>query len=498
MTSTPGMVLAGGAARESIYSSSISKIGRSLVSKSYYLYDGLNEEENFSFDLRAFLIERGYDKVGRVFGGEIINDYALLTSMLRFGGFQAVVFNRRMKSVVRHYKGQLADSLTSASSVIHQYYSSQLYAYEHALVHGRDAKMPEIPHLTRPRAGADPVRNRQGSVAPDIEPSVPQVSALPVPLPKPLRPLALKPLGNGVTSSLLKFAKSSPHVNASNGSTPHSKRLPIIVPCPPLLLPAPKEMAGSSTGCNLKKVGNSHNQDQLRSKLKVFAPSLVDVVRAANRDRVLWRPAVAGSGGDSDVRRQCRAIVYTSRRDVAIGHEVVASISGVALSELKPWLDGQFEGNTSVIEARVRNFLILYCGGLLNHLLPGNAGLLTHDELQEMYPWNVGVSGTPSAHIAVTTSIVAPDPPAVRTRGDRVGGSDRPVVARKTSLSTPPGVGECMPSPVAPGNRSGIHVRPHRSNSDIVKPRLAKSQSTCLLDCSDKLVLSEVYFLSLV
>lgn len=56
MTSAAGMVSITGAAPQSIHSLAVSKIGRSLVSKSYYLYEGLSEEENFNFDLRAFLI----------------------------------------------------------------------------------------------------------------------------------------------------------------------------------------------------------------------------------------------------------------------------------------------------------------------------------------------------------------------------------------------------------------------------------------------------------
>lgn len=190
MTSAAGRVSTSGALSNNPYLTAIPKIGRSLVSKSYYIYDGLSAEENFTFDLRAFLIERGCEKVERRLGGQVINDYALLVCMLHFGGFSQVVNGRRLKDVARHMRGGNATP-TSASTTLHRYYHFQLYAYEHALVHGADAIAPEVPQKSILRT------------------------------PKPLG--ALKPLGAGVTGSLLAHGKRIPQVIAQSSSTPQAR-----------------------------------------------------------------------------------------------------------------------------------------------------------------------------------------------------------------------------------------------------------------------------------
>lgn len=160
----------------------VGRVGRCVVSKSYFIYPGLSPEQNFSFDLAAFLIERGVERRWTVLAMKNIDDFALLTAMLRHGGFAHVTRRRLLRKVCTEIFGDVK-SATSASASIRRYYESQLYDYEHALVYGPSTTV-QLPVIATSRK----------------QPS-------------------LHPLGKGRTSALLTQTQVDGPAQATAGST---------------------------------------------------------------------------------------------------------------------------------------------------------------------------------------------------------------------------------------------------------------------------------------
>jgi hypothetical protein len=149
----------------------VHSLGRSVVSTSYFIYPQLSQQQNFTHDHSAFLIERGLIRQSLYIGERRIDDFSLLRSMLSEGGYASVFRTDSIWKVLMAL-GAGEASATIAATVC-TYYQDQLLSYEQALVNGLSISVGELGASAVERMAAEGTSKGTAGLANDEAPCVP-------------------------------------------------------------------------------------------------------------------------------------------------------------------------------------------------------------------------------------------------------------------------------------------------------------------------------------